>query len=104
MRRNPIFAENEIILDPGTGALTFQPEVDLFTDQKTLSLTHRSPFTQATCIYYLSSKRSGTEVRIELVMDGLGPFLGRFLGRRITAQVTVESALRGLKRYSERMA
>lgn len=96
----------EIVIDPGTGAGTYVPVVDLFTDEKALSLTHRGSLVQATLVFYLSVKPGGrgTEVRVDLVMDGLGPFFGRFLGRATTARIAVDNGLKGLKRYAERMA
>ncbi|MCG8459107.1 MAG: SRPBCC family protein [Holophagales bacterium] len=92
-----------LVIRPGNDQIELRPEVDLFTSERTLSLTHRSAMVQATCVFYLAEKRRGTQVDVHLVYSGPGSWLATLFGRRHLAQITLESGLRGLKRLAERM-
>jgi uncharacterized protein YndB with AHSA1/START domain len=94
----------ELVLRPDRRPTTLMPVVELYTEEKTLSLTHRSSMVQATATFYLSSHRHGTRVRVQAVFEGLGILLLRLSGRGGVPLHTLDSALRGLKRVAERMA
>lgn len=93
----------EVTLKPDYRKYDFRPTVDLFTMGKTLSLTHRSWAVRATVSFYLSEKSSGTHVRLQAVVEGLGMLIAGFTGRGALPQQVFDSALRGLKRTAERL-
>lgn len=93
----------QVTIKPGNNMMDLEPEVDLFTEQRTLSFTHRSVLLQATCVFYLHEKKQGTLVVVQAVAEGLQPLLGRLLGRTHLLNIVLESGLRGLKRLAERM-
>lgn len=91
----------EMVLRPGQRAYTFHPVIDLFTPGKTLRLTHRSLLVGVTVSFYLAQKKTGTQVRIQAVTEGLGiTFLG-LTGRGSLPLQVLDSALRGLRRTAE---
>lgn len=92
-----------VAIKPGNRMMQVEPEVDLFTERRTLSLTHRSPLLQTTCSFYLHEKPKGTLVVVQAVSEGIQSTLARFLGRSHLLRVALESGLRGLKRLAERM-
>lgn len=93
----------EVTLKPDYRKYDFRPTVDLFTMGKTLSMTHRSWAVSATVSFYLSEKSSGTHVRLQAVVEGLGMLFAGLTGRGALPQQVLDSALRGLKRTAERL-
>ncbi len=93
----------ELVVRPVRLALTLNPIVDLFTERKTLSLTHRSTFIQSTAAWYLHEKPDATHVKAELVFNGLFPFFITIAQRSGTVRASLKRNLLGLKRASERM-
>lgn len=96
-------SELEVVLQPKHQKLTFTPIVDLITDGKTLSLTHRAAFLQTTVRWYLQEKPEGTRVLVHGIFAGLSPFLMRLLRRDDTLRFSLNSNLRGLKKMAERL-
>ena len=92
-----------VAIKPGNNLMELEPEVDLFTDERTLSFTHRSALLQCTCVFYLHEKPTGTLVVVQAVSEGLQSFVAKIMGRGHLVQVVLESGLRGLKRLAERM-
>lgn len=93
----------EVVLKPGEKPSSYKPVIDLFTEHRTLSMTHRSSLSQGTCVWFLNKRPRGTEVRIQLVYEGIGSWWVRLSGRRILIQLAFENQLKDLKKYSERM-
>lgn len=93
----------ELTLRPDRRTLDLRPTVDLFTPGKTLSLTHRSWSLAATASFYLSEKSSGTHVRLQAVVEGLGMLFASLTGNGSLPLQVLDSALRGLKRTAERL-
>lgn len=93
----------ELVLQPKQLKHTFFPEVDLTSEGKSLSLTHRSAFVQWTVRWYLQELESGTRVTAHGAFTGLSTVLTRFFHQDDTVRFTLQSNLRGLKRLAERM-
>ncbi len=93
----------ELVLQPVRLRKTLRPVVDLLTERKTLSLTHRSPFLQTTFAWYLVERPDATVVKVEAVANGLFPFLVTIAQQSGVVRHTVQSHLRALKRAAERM-
>ncbi|MDA8017490.1 MAG: hypothetical protein MPN21_08580 [Thermoanaerobaculia bacterium] len=93
----------EVTLRPDARTIDLLPTVDLFTMGKTLSLTHRSWALAATASFYLSAKDSGTHVRVQAVVEGLGVLYASLTGNGTLPLQLLDSALRGLKRTAERL-
>ena len=94
----------QLVLKPGQQESSYEPTIDLYTEDRTLSLTHRSGLSRGTCVWYLNKKRNGTEVRLQLVYEGLGTWWVRLTGRRILVDLAFENQLKDLKKYAERLA
>ncbi len=94
----------EVVLQVKLQKLTFRPVVDLLTEHKTLSLTHRSLTVQTTTVWYLVEKPDRTQVRVQTVFNGLLPFVMSILQQRRAVQLALKSNLQGLRRAAERMA
>ena len=58
-------SELELVLQPKFQKLTFKPFVDLLTENRSLSLTHRSLFVQTTTAWYLVEKPDRTQVTVQ---------------------------------------
>ena len=93
----------ELVLQPGLMKMTFRPEVDLYTENKTLSMTQRSTLVQATVTWYLQPKSEGTRVSVRGVFQGPLFFLMRILQQGSAPMVALTTQLRGLRRTAERM-
>ena len=88
----------EVVLQPRIQKLTFWPVVDLLTENRTLSLTHRSFAIQTTLTWYLAEKPNGTQVDVQAVVNGLLPCVLSVLQQRRIVEFTLKGALRGLKK------
>jgi len=93
----------ELVLQPGWLKVTFRPYVDLFTENKTLSLTQRSALVQSTVAWYIQPRAESTRLAVRGVFQGGLFFFMRVLQRGGTAELVLKSHLRGLKRTVERM-
>ena len=93
----------ELVLQPVRLRMTLRPVVDLLSESKTLSLTHRSAFLQTTFAWYLVEKPDATLVKAEVVANGLFPFLVTIAQQSGVVRGSVQRNLRGLKRAAERM-
>ncbi len=96
-------SEIELVLQPKQQKFTFRPIVDLLTEQRTLSLTHRTSFVQTTTAWYLAEKPDRTQVTVQTVFNGLLPFLMSIFQQRGTVQLVLKTNLQGLRRHAERM-
>lgn len=94
----------EVVLQVKFQKLTFKPDVDLLTENRTLSLTQRSFALQTTTAWYLVEKPDRTQVNVQSVFNGLLPFLMSILQQRSTVQMALKSNLQGLRRAAERIA
>ncbi len=93
----------ELVLQPKYQKFTFRPVVDLLTEDRSLSLTHRTLFVQTTTAWYLAEKPDRTQVTVQSVFNGLLPFLMSILQQRSTVQLCLKTNLQGLRRAAERM-
>ncbi len=93
----------ELVLQPKFQKLTFRPVVDLLTENRALSLTHRSLFVQTTTAWYLAEKPDRTQVTVQSVFNGLLPFLMSIAQQRSTVQLCLKTNLQGLRRAAERI-
>ncbi len=96
-------SEIELVLQPKLQKFTFRPVVDLLTEERTLSLTHRGLFVQTTTAWYLAEKPDRTEVAVQSVFNGLLPFFMSILQQRSTVQLCLKTNLQGLRRTAERL-
>lgn len=96
-------SELVVVVQPQHSKLTFRPTVDLYTEQRTLSLTHRTVFFACTAAWYLQPREDGTRVTVRAVLAGPAAFLLRLLRRDAIVRLTLHSQLRGLKKVAERM-
>ncbi len=96
-------SELEVVLQPKRQRFTFRPVVDLLTEYRTLSLTHRSFAVQTTTAWYLAEKPDRTQVTVQTVFNGLLPFLMSLAQQRSTVQLCLKTNLQGLRRTAERM-
>jgi hypothetical protein len=94
----------ELALQPKQVKYTFNPEVDLTSEGKNLSLTHRSLFVQWTVSWHLQDLANGTRVTARGAFTGLGTALKGLFHQDDTVRFSLHSNLRGLKRLAERMA
>ena len=92
----------EVVLQPKLQKFTFKPFVDLMTENKTLSLTHRSPMVQTTTAWYLAEKPDRTEINVQSVFNGVLPFLMSIFQQRNSVQLALKGNLQGLRRAAER--
>ncbi|MCP3964077.1 MAG: hypothetical protein GY719_40110 [bacterium] len=97
-------SELEVVLQPKLQKFTFKPIVDLMTENRTLSLTHRSPIVQTTTVWYLAEKPDRTQVDLQTVFNGVLPFLMSILQQRRSVQLIMKKNLQGLRRVAERSA
>ncbi len=93
----------EVVLKPGQSASDYFPTIDLYTEERTLSMTHRGGLSRGTCVWYLNKKPNGTEVRLQLVYEGLGSYFVQWTGRSVLVRLTFENQLKDLKKLAERM-
>lgn len=96
-------SELELVLKPGASAINYHPVIDLYTEERTLSLTHRGGLSQATCVWYLNKSQNGTVVRVQLVYEGPGSLFVRLTGRSALVRLAIENQLKDLKKFAERM-
>ena len=95
-------SELEVVLQPKLQKFTFRPVVDLLTENRTLSLTHRSLFVQTTTGWYLAEKPDRVQVTVQTVFNGLLPFLMSIFQQRNAVQLCLKGNLQGLRRAAER--
>jgi Polyketide cyclase / dehydrase and lipid transport len=93
----------ELVLQPRITKLTLRPVVDLFTEGKTLSLTHRSALIQTTAAWYISERPDATVVKGELVFNGFLPFVITVSQQSSAVRACFQRNLAGLKKAAERM-
>ncbi len=96
-------SELELVLQPKFQKFTFRPAVDLLTENRSLSLTHRTLFVQTTTAWYLAEKPDRTQVTVQSVFNGLLPFLMSIFQQRSTVQLCLKTNLQGLRRVAERL-
>lgn len=95
-------SEIEIVLQPKLQKFTFRPVVDLLTENRSLSLTHRSPLVQTTTAWYLVEKPDRTQVSVQSVFNGILPFFMSVMQQRSAVQLALKGNLQGLRRVAER--
>ncbi len=93
----------EVVLQPKLQKFTFKPVVDLMTEHRALSLTHRSLFVQTTTAWYLAEKPDRTMVTVQTVFNGVMPFFMSILQQRSSVQLCLKANLQGLRRGAERI-
>ena len=97
-------SEIEVVLQPKLQKFTFRPVVDLLTENKTLSLTHRSIVVQTTTVWYLAEKPDRTQVNVQTIFNGLLPLGMSIFQQRSAVQLALKSNLQGLRRAAERIS
>ncbi len=93
----------ELLLLPGSRKITLWPVVDMLTEGKTFSLTHRSTLYQGTVVWRIVPAKDGIRVDVRGVFQGVGITMLKMTGGTSTIQSTLRSNLRGLKRLAEQM-
>jgi len=96
-------AELELVLRPGYRRITFNPVVDLLTEGRSLSLTHRSLMFQCTVVWQISEGASGARVQIRGVFKGIQAYLLSRIGRDHLYRLILHHNLRDLRRIAEKM-
>lgn len=96
-------SEISMVMQPKHQKMTFQPVVDLCTEGKVLSLTHRSLTIQSTVVWTLKSGPTGARIHIRGVFAGVSVFFMRLLRQDDIFHFSLHGNLRGLKRMAERM-
>ncbi len=96
-------SEIELVLQPKRQKITLRPVVDLLTENRSLSLTHRTLFVQTTTAWYLAEKPDRTQVDVQTVFNGLLPFLMSIMQQRSTVQLCLKTNLQGMRRAAERI-
>ncbi len=96
-------SELELVLQPKLQKFTFRPVVDLLTENRALSLTHRTLFVQTTTAWYLAEKPDRTHVTVQTVFNGLLPFLMSIFQQRSAVHLCLKTNLQGLRRAAERL-
>lgn len=93
----------ELVLQPRNLRLTLRPTVDLLTERKTLSMTHHSALIHTTAAWYLYERPDATQVKAELVFNGILPFFVTIAQQSSTVRASLQRNLQGLKKAAERM-
>ena len=92
----------EVVLQPKHMKLTLHPVVDLYTEYKTLSLTHRSTMIHTTCSWQMVDRQEGVKVTAQIVFNGLLPFLITIAQQSSIVRFSLSNNLKGLKKAAER--
>lgn len=93
----------ELVLQPRTRKMTFNPEVDMMSEGRTLSLTHESLFLQGTVVWEVGEGPSGARVSLRGVFKGFQVWMMGLASRNGIFQATLHGNVRGLKKVAERM-
>lgn len=93
----------ELVLRPKSRKMTFNPEVDMISEGKTLSLTHHSLFLQGTVVWEVGEGPAGTRVSLRGVFKGFQVWLMGLASQNDVFQASLHGHLRGLKKIAERM-
>ena len=93
----------ELLLLPRSSKITLWPVVDMLTEGKTFSMTHRSPMYQGTVVWRILPGKDGVRVEVRGVFQGIGIKLLALRGGKATLASVLRSNLRGLKRLAEQM-
>ena len=94
----------ELVLKPSYRRLVFFPVVELYTENKILSLVYRTALVDAALTFYLQEDKDGcTQVRCQLKFGGVYGIFLRLLRQGDTIRFSHDRCLRGLKRMAERM-
>ena len=96
-------SEIELVLRPGYRRITYNPIVDMLTEGRALSLTHRSLMFQCTVVWQVTEGGSGARVLIRGVFKGIQPFLLARIGRDHLYRLILHHNLRDLRRIAEKM-
>jgi hypothetical protein len=92
----------EVLVKPRAVSLTLNPVVDLFTERKLLSLTHRSAFIHSTATWQLVEKNDAVTVTASIVFNGLLPFLITIAQQSSVVRFSLNNNLKGLKKAAEK--
>lgn len=92
----------ELVLQPRQMRMTLRPEVDLCTENKLLSLTHRSATIHSTATWQLVEKGDTVKVTAQIVFNGFLPFLITIAQQSSIVHFSLNNNLKGLKRAAER--
>ena len=92
----------EVLVKPRTVSLTLNPVVDLFTERKLLSLTHRSTFVHTTATWQLLEKNDAVIVTANIVFNGFLPFLITIAQQSSVVRLSLNNNLKGLKKAAEK--
>lgn len=92
----------EVLVKPRTMSLTLNPVVDLYTERKLLSLTHRSTFIHTTATWQLLEKKDSVLVTANIVFNGLLPFLITISQQSSVVRFSLNNNLKGLKKAAEK--
>ena len=95
-------SELELVVRPRHMKMTLRPVVDLCTEGKTLSLTHRSAGIHSTCVWQLTDRPEGVRLSAEIVFNGLVPFLITIAQQSSVVRLSLNNNLNGLNRAAER--
>lgn len=94
----------ELVLKPSYRRLSFFPVVDVYTENKIMSLVCKTVMVDATLTFFLQPDRDGgTQLRCQLSFGGAYSLLARLLGQGDLIRLCHDRCVRGLKRMAERM-
>lgn len=94
----------ELVLKPGYRRVSFQPTVELYTENRILGLAQKDSLVDARLTFYVQEDRDGgTHVRCHLSFGGPYAILVRLLRQGDLVRISHDRILRGLKRMAERM-
>jgi hypothetical protein len=94
----------ELVLRPSYRRMSFFPVVDVYTENKILSLACKTALVDATLTFLLQPDREGcTQLRCQLSYGGVYGLLARLTGQADLVRLCHDRCVRGLKRMAERM-
>ncbi len=94
----------ELVLKPGYRRVSFQPEIELYTENKMMCLVEKTSLIDASLTFYLQQDRDGgTQLRCQLSFGGPYAVLVWLLRQEDLVRISFDRMARGLKRMAERM-
>lgn len=96
-------SELKVLMQPKHQKMSLRPVVDMCTEGRSLSITHRSVMIRTTVVWTLKTGSAGARVSVRGVFAGLLVLLMQVVGQGHLFRFSLHRALRGLKKIAERM-
>ena len=93
----------ELVVKPVSRKYTFNPEVDMLSEGRTLSITQQSLLLQYTVVWEVVEGPAGARVSLRGVFKGFQVWLMGLASQNVMFHHSLGSSLRGLKKLAERM-